>query len=56
LTDLIGSLASTKPTTAQGAAAAARFLNRDLRDEVPQSHRRILRNLSTALEQWELRA
>ncbi|MBM3562728.1 MAG: hypothetical protein FJX48_06125, partial [Alphaproteobacteria bacterium] len=42
LTDLIGSLASTKPTTAQGAAAAARFLNRDLRDEVPQSHRRIL--------------
>jgi len=45
LTDLIGSLASTKPTTAQGAAAAARFLNRDLRDEVPQSHRRILNRI-----------
>lgn len=56
LTDSIGSLASTKPTTAEGAAAAARFLNRDLRDEVPQSHMRILRNLSSALEQWEVRA
>ncbi|AZG75975.1 hypothetical protein [Methylocystis rosea] len=49
-------LASTKPTTAKGAAALIRFLYRELRDEATRSHMRIFKNLASALEQWEARA
>jgi hypothetical protein len=51
--DSVDRLATIEPTTTKGAARLVNFLHRDLGDDATRSHRRIFRNLSSALERLE---